>query len=284
MDHPDPERRVRAITAANYVDALIAVGRKAGIAPTDDLDAMSVITQELRADADAQGKRKTGRIHELMSRGGFAHVVERIAEERDAAQALPHHASARERHMQTAVLCAVLVNKPARRGDTRGWVIGKELTRAPSGEWHLAWTQEKTDRWTEAGTLWREVSALLDAHILGGRPDRLVHLRYRELAGRNWLTLTERPARRALPSELLRHALGVPPHDLRTLAADYLRRHDPASAAGLVSAHLGHSTDAAGAEYRALCEGAAASRTWRRTRDSIAEGRLTARRRRTKSA
>lgn len=64
VDHPDPERRVRPITAANYVDALIAVGRKAGIAPVDDLDAMSVITQELRAEADAQGKLKRGRIHD----------------------------------------------------------------------------------------------------------------------------------------------------------------------------------------------------------------------------
>ncbi|WP_372893679.1 hypothetical protein [Rhodosalinus sp.] len=74
VDHPDPERRVRPITAANYVDALIAVGRKAGIAPVDDLDTMSVITQELSAEADAQGKLKRGRIHELMSRGGFAHA------------------------------------------------------------------------------------------------------------------------------------------------------------------------------------------------------------------
>ncbi|WP_273524643.1 hypothetical protein [Rhodosalinus sediminis] len=283
VNHPDPKSRVRSITAANYVDALLAVGRKAGIAPVDDLDAMSVITQELRDEADAQGKLKTGRVHELMSRGGFAHVVERIADERDAAQALPHHSAARARHMQRAVLCAVLVNKPARRGDAGGWIIGRELTRAPSGDWRLEWAQEKTDRWTEAGVLWPEVSALLDMHILGGRPDRLIHLRYRELASRNWLTLTAHPARRALPSELVRQALGVPPHDLRTLAADYLRRNDPASAAGLISSHLGHGTQAAGADYRALCEGAAASRTWRRSRDSIATGAVTARGKGTRS-
>jgi hypothetical protein len=284
VNHPDPKRRVRSITAANYVDALIAVGRKAGVAPVDDLDAMRVISQELRAEADGQGKLKTGRIQGLMSRGGFAHVMDCVAEQRALALAQPHHGAARARHMQAAVLCAVLMNKPARRGDVARWVIGGDLTRAPSGDWHLEWTQEKTDRWTEAGVLWPEVSALLDAHILGGRPDRLVHLRYRDLAGRNWLTLTERPARRALPSELVRQALGVPPHDLRTLAADYLRRHDPASAAGMISAHLGHATEAAGADYRALCEGAAASRSWRRARESIAGGAATARGKRIKSA
>jgi integrase len=120
--------------------------------------------------------------------------------------------------------------------------------------------------------LWPEVSALLDEFILGGRPDRLVHVRYRELIGRNWLTFAESPPRRALASDLARQALGVPPHDLRTLAADYLRRHDPASAAALVSAHLGHGTEAAGADYSVLCEGAAASRTWREARRRIGAG------------
>lgn len=270
--HPDPARRVRPITAANYIDALVAVGRKAGIARVEDFEAMGVITQELRADADAQGKLKTSRIHDLMRRGGFAHVVDCVAEQRALAHAQPQHSAARERHMQAAVLCALLVNKPARRGDTAAWSIGTELVRAPCGDWTLDWTQEKTGRSTEAGVLWPEVSALLDEHILGGRPDRLVHVRYRELIGRNWLTFAEGPARRALPSELVRQALGVPPHDLRTLAADYLRRHDPASAAALVSAHLGHGCEAAGAEYRALCEGAAASRTWREARRRIGAG------------
>ena len=69
-----------------------------------------------------------------------------------------------------------------------------------------------------------------------------------------------------------RFTLGVPPHDLRTLAADYLRRHDPASAPAIVAAHLGHGTEAAGAEYRALCEGAAATRVWRATRETVADG------------
>ncbi len=217
--HPDPVRRVRPITAANYIDTLVALGRKAGVAP-EDLDAMGVITRELRADADAQGKLKTARIHDLMGRGGFAHVIDCVAEQRALALAQPDHSAARERHMQAATLCALLVNKPARRGDTAAWSIGEEVVRAPCGDWSLEWTQEKTARWTEAGVLWPEVSALLDAHILTGRPDHLVHVRYRELIGRNWLTFAEDPARRALPSELVRQALGVPPHDLRTLAAD----------------------------------------------------------------
>lgn len=135
-------------------------------------------------------------------------------------------------------LAAALMNKPARTSDVAAWRIGEDLTRLPDGTWRLAWQQEKTEHATEAGGLWPEVSELLDAWILGGRPDRLVHLRYRELLGQNWMTLTRSARAGKWPSTRVNAAIGIPAHDLRTLAADYMRRHAPDRAAGIIATHL----------------------------------------------
>ncbi|MCZ7675387.1 MAG: hypothetical protein M5U35_05270 [Roseovarius sp.] len=123
---------------------------------------------------------------------------------------------------------------------------------------------------TETGAIWPEICEILDEWILDGRPDRLIHIRYQELVGRNWLTLEDNEPYRNLPTELTRAAIGVPSHDLRTLAADYMRRHDPAHAADVIATHLGHGTRKAGESYRAECEGAAAQAIWQESRATIA--------------
>jgi hypothetical protein len=171
------------------------------------------------------------------------------------------------------------MNKPARTSDVAAWRIGEELSRLPDGTWRLAWQQEKTEHATEGGGLWPEVSELLDAWILGGRPDRLVHLRYRELLGQNWMTLTRSAHAGKWPSTRVKAAIGIPAHDLRTLAADYMRRHAPDRAAGIIATHLGHRTEQAGQEYWALCEGEAATQSWSRMRAEIVdtEGKAAAR-------
>ncbi|WP_372921986.1 hypothetical protein [Roseovarius sp.] len=106
--------------------------------------------------------------------------------------------------------------------------------------------------------------------ILDDRPDCLVHVRYQKLVGRNWLTLENEPAYRNLPTELTKAAIGAPSHDLRMLAADYMRRHDPAHAADVIATHLGHGTRKAGEAYRAECEGATAEAIWQESRATIA--------------
>lgn len=120
------------------------------------------------------------------------------------------------------------------------------------------------------GAIWPEICEILDEWILDGRPDRLIHVRYQELVGRNWLTLDDSAPYRNLPTELTNAAIGVPSHDLRTLAADYMRRHDPARAADVIATHLGHGTRKAGEAYRAECDGAAAQATWQESRTIIA--------------
>ena len=281
-DHPDSARRVRPITAANYLDGFAALARF-GAAPAASVAAMALVTADLRDRAALTGKTKEARLDALMERGGFAHVADRIAQLRDIAAQSPAHASAGRRALRKAVCCAVIVNKPPRKGDAVRWRLGTDLVRDLDGTWRATWTQEKTGHRAETGRLWPEVCALLDAWLLGGRPDRLVHRRYTELKGANWLTLAMGQPRRNLPTELTLSAIGVPSHDLRTLAADYLRRHDPTTAADIVATHLGHATRKAGEAYRALAEGEAACRIWQDARSKLGASHGTRSRRRSRA-
>ena len=267
--HPNEGRRVKAVTAANYLEGLITLGAKGGVAE-DSLTAMNVILRDLRAQAELDEKNKQERLFRLMERGGYAHVADTIGELRRRAQELPTHSAARRRCMQKAVVCAVILNKPPRKGDLVTWRFGEQIVREIDGTWRADWQQEKTGAVTETGALWPEICDLLDEWILDGRPDRLVHIRYQELVAQNWLSLGKEEPYRNLPTELTKSALGVPSHDLRTLAADYMRRYDPAHAADVIAAHLGHDTRQAGSAYRADCEGAAGQVIWQQARKAIA--------------
>ena len=267
--HPDENRRVKPITAANYIEGLIALGAKGGVAE-ESLTAMRVIWRDLRDQAALDDKNNYARLAELMERGGYAHVADRIGELRARAHGLPAHSAAGRRCMQQAVVCAVILNKPPRKGDLVSWRFGKELVRDIDGTWRAAWDQEKTGGGTETGAIWPEICDVLDDWILGGRPDRLIHVRYNELVGRNWLSLNDTTPYRNLPSQLTKAAIGIPSHDLRTLAADYMRRYDPGRAANVISTHLGHTTVEASKAYRADCVGTDAQANWQKARAIIA--------------
>ena len=161
---------------------------------------------------------------------------------------------------------------PPGTGDVAAWTLGEHLERQPHGRWRLRWRQGKTGYWKGAGELWPETGAVLDEHILGNRPSRLVQRRFEELRGCNWLSLSEWPYAGRWPSEKVRDAVGVPLHDLQTLAADYLRLHDPVAAPRIVSVLLGHRTQEAGDEYRALCAETAAQKGWQELRAIHASG------------
>ncbi len=68
-------------------------------------------------------------------------------------------------------------------------------------------------------------------------------------------------------------AIGVPTHDLWTLAVDYMRMHNPEIAARIIATHLGHGTLEAGEEYSVECESEAAARDWQKDRQRIAKAR-----------
>jgi len=275
----DPQtgaRQVKPVSIAGYLDGLVALGRH-GSVPNERLTGLRLVRDDLRDLAQLGEKAKVPRIADIMTKGGFGYIAERIGGLLDAAEGLPDHSARKEQSLQAAALCAVHMNKPARTGDVARWRIGRDLVRTPAGDWRLGWEQEKTGQGTGAGMLWPEVGAVLDRLILGGRPNRFMHLRYRELVGTNWLTLSDHVPSRKWPSVVIKRAIGIPSHDLRTLAADYLRRNDPARAAEVIRTHLGHATAEAGAEYRAEAEGAAACASWRDMRGRIAAGRTTLR-------
>ncbi|MFG6560287.1 hypothetical protein [Sulfitobacter sp. 1A15299] len=267
--HADESLRVKAVTAANYIYGLIALGVRGGVAE-ESLTAMRVIWRDLRDQAALDEKNKYERLSDLLERGGYAHVADRIGELRTRAQDLPAHSAARRRCMQQAVVCAVILNKPPRKGDVVSWRFGEELIRDIDGTWRAEWEQEKTGGATETGGMWPEICDILDEWILGGRPDRLVHIRYNELIGRNWLSHDGTALHRNLPTELTKAAIGVPSHDLRTLAADYMRRYDPAHAADIIATHLGHADRKSTENYRAECDGAAGQAIWQESRATIA--------------
>ena len=264
------ETDVRPVTIANYLEGLIALGRFGGV-DAESLDGMRYMRDAYQDEAQMAEKRKVTRINDLMKKGGFEYIAKAIGNLLIQADLLPDHSARKERLLQTAVCCAVDMNKPARTGDMSRWSIGSELRRETDGSWHLAWGQGKTGRITEAGELWPEIAEILDEFILCGRPTRFIHMRYRELVGKNWLTLTDAAKPVKWPSERIQLAIGVPSHDLRTLAADYLRRHNPDIAARTISAHLGHGTLEAGHEYSVDCTSEAAARAWQKDRQRIAK-------------
>lgn len=269
------EAGIKHKTISGYLGGLVALGKYSD-APVIDLNGIRYLVQHHLDLADMQEKEKVPRIEDLMEKGGFDFVAETTGNLRNQAAAMPAHAARVEILRQTVALLVIHMNKPARSGDAAKWIIGQDLMRHPCGSWELNWQQGKTRVDTDAGILWDEVSEILDELILAGRPDRFIHLRYDELQGANWLTLSNKIPEDGMPSERIKNAIGIPSHDLRTLAADYLRLHNPKSAPKLIRAHLGHGTLEAGEEYRALCKSDVADREWKDIKKKIQSGQLAA--------
>lgn len=265
------EEGLRPATIASYLGGLVSLASHGG-ADTQAIAGLRSVQAGLLRETRRVPKLKQGRIEVLYEKGGYAEVVRAIVRQLDRAAECADWREAAETARATAAILAITLNVPPRSGDIVSWVYGEALVREPHGTWHLRWQQEKTGVWLNAGTLWPEVGWVIDEHLLGGRPPRYAHRRYTELIGMNWLSHEASGHDRRWPSERVSAALGVPLHDLRTLAADYLRLHDPATAAGTVSALLGHSSREAGAEYRAISNQTIVQRGWLEIREMHASG------------
>lgn len=232
-------------TIGTYLDGLIGLGLHGKVG-----DAKLAGLREMRAVAAVRAgrvdKKKVARIADLTERGSFTTIAETIGGLRSDAEGLPAWSAAAERLRRAAAILAVEINAYGRTGDVAARRLGVDLVREPWGAWRLAWRQGKTNGSQDVGELWSEVGDIIDELLLGDLPRRLAALRYAELAGRNWLTHSERAFASRHPSELIKEAVGVPLHDLRTLIADLLRRLDPARARDLIASMLGHRSQAAG--------------------------------------
>ena len=256
-------------TIAGYLDGLSALAMHGGRSKVERAGLVQVRVWHQRA-SHLQEKSKVDRIRGFVEDGGYMRIAEAVRDLREVAASAPGWSAEAEQARQRAAVLGVVLNAPARTGDVAAWRIGQELVRHLSGDWELKWTQQKTGEAVDFEVLWPEISALLDEHILGDRPARLAPLRYNELLGCNWLTLTDVAPAPRWPSEQARRALGLPLHDLRTIVADHLRWHDPTKAPDTIQALLGHGTRKAGDAYRAGSEGEASARDWAAMRNAIA--------------
>lgn len=257
------------ITVADKLGSLIALGRYGGL-PSDRLEGLHRVQASLRNRARMDPRVKVPRIRAFTEHGGYAEVIGTIVRLLDRAEAEPDWSAAAERARATAAILMVTVNVPPRSADAGSWRLGHEIEREPWGEWLLTWSQRKTGAAVDVGRLWPETAAVLDQHLLGGRPPKLAVQRYDDLRGKNWLRLVAETPHHSWPSRLVKAALGIPLHDVRTLAADQLRAHDPGSAPEIIRALLGHRTLAAGENfYRAVCHDDVATRRWQAIRDGL---------------
>ena len=255
------DEALRPSTIANYLGGLVSLGTH-GQYDADAVAGLRSVQMGLLREARRTPKLKQSRIEALYEKGGYAEVLRAIVQNLDRADASADWRSEAQTARATSAILAVTLNVPPRSGDIASWRLGAALVREPWGAWRLRWQQEKTSVWLDAGTLWPEIGWVLDQHLLAGRPPRHAHRRYTELLGMNWLSHDLAGFDRRWPSERVSAAIGVPLHDLRTLAADYLRLHDPVAAPAIVAALLGHSTEEAGADYTALARQTAAQREW----------------------
>ncbi len=262
---------VRNLTISGYLDGLVALMRH-GKADPKRLGGLRAAREHFKGLGRSELKLKQHRIRALMEQGGFDYIVGKISELRTKAASSLSHSAEAERLYQTAAVLMILVNKPARVGDIALWRFEKELQRHRSGAWTLQWHQSKTGGETGAGALWPETCRILDELILSGRPARVISMEYQSRIGMNWLTGTTETRSPQFSSQLVRDAIGVPAHDLRTLVADYMRFDDPTTAPSIIQSHLGHGTKEAARAYRALAEGDAAAASWRKIRQDLLKG------------
>jgi hypothetical protein len=259
------------VNIGNLLGHLAAAGLHGG-ASAEQLAGVREMAEWMRDKARRRTKRKVSRLDDLAERGGIIAVAETIAEVREEAARLPAWTARPGRLRAAASVLALELESYARRADVAGWTLGKHLIRRPSGVWSLRWTQGKTGGDRDVGDLPPEIGEILDEHILAGRPAALVHRRYAELVGCNFLTLETRPADVRLPSDLVMETLGVPIHDLRTLLAETLRGVSPERARALIASALGHRDLRSQDDYVAECVGDVATDEWAGIRADYARG------------
>lgn len=258
------DRGLTYATCVSYLGGIEALARFGGVKPAR-LRGIAEIVKVAQSRMRRSSKSKDARIAAFDEAGGFELIAAAVVCLRDDADRARAWSAEAEAKLQIAAVLALVMNNPARGGDLSRWRLGHELVREPGGRWTLAYTQRKTGRKKNVGVLWPEVCELLDALLCRGRPLRLASMLYAALEGQNWLTHDEGRDRRWV-SHLVKQAIGVPLHDIRTLSADYLRRHDPERGADIASTLLGHGCRQSTQSYRALADGVSAARLWRELR------------------
>lgn len=234
------ERKVSTRTVADYLERVQIFAKRGDLLDEHTNETLAELIGALREDASEQEPRKHAKLRRFRKQFTLTDILQRTLSLATEADVAPDGTAEAERKRRTALILALLVNSGDRQGDLSRLTIGKHLRRSEDCLWSIQIQQAKTGRWKDLGPLWALTSALIDSHILSGRPDWQIHERIHTLNGRNLLSLADAPFHDYFATDALKKEFGVSGHLIRTLITDLLRNGRP-DAVWAAQEMLGHS-------------------------------------------
>ena len=255
------ERKVSTRTVADYLERVQNFAKRGDLLDDHANETLSELIGALREDASEQEPGKRAKLRRFREQFTFIDILKRALMLSEEAVAAPDGTAEAERKRRTALIFALLVNNGDRQGDLARLTIGEHLRRSEDGLWSIHIHQAKTGRRKELGPLWALTSALIDSHILAGRPDWQIHERVHTLNGRNLLSLADTPFHKYFATDALKKEFGVSAHLIRTLITDLLRNERP-DAVWAAQEMLGHSSNWMQNTYQSEFRATASVRQW----------------------
>ncbi|SDY83872.1 site-specific integrase [Citreimonas salinaria] len=202
---------------------------------------LSDLVGALRDDANDQEPGKRAKLRAFRESFTLADVLQRALALADQAANAPDGSFEAERKRRAAMILALLLNTADRQADVSQLVIGDTIQRLPGGLWEIQIRQSKTGRRKELGPLWPLTSALIDDHVLAGRPLPMLEDCVQKVRGRNLLSLAQQPLHAYYATAVLQEEFGISGHLIRTLITDLISNERP-DAAWAAQQMLGHSS------------------------------------------
>ncbi len=255
------ERKVSTRTVADYLERVQMFADRGDLLGDDAAETLSELVGALREDAAEQEPGKRAQLRRFREQFTLTDILNRALSLSIEAAVAPDGTAEAERKRRTALILALLVNSGDRQGDLCRLTIGEHLVRSDEGLWSIQIQQAKTGRWKDLGPLWALTSALIDSHILAGRPDWQIHKRVHTLHRRNLLSLADTPFHSYFAAVALKKEFGVSGHLIRTLITDLLRNERP-DAAWAAQEMLGHSSRWMQNTYQSEFRAAASIKQW----------------------
>ena len=164
------EREASARTVADYLERIRMFTARGDLLTPIAQNAISELIGALRDESAEHEPTKHAKVRAFKEQFSLADVLSRALELAVEADMAPDGSVDAERKRRNALILALLVNTGDRQGDLSNIVIGEHLIRGEDGLWSIRVRQSKTRRNKDLGALWHFTSALIDAHLLGGRP------------------------------------------------------------------------------------------------------------------
>lgn len=255
------QRKVSTRTVADYLERAQIFGNRGDLLDDHANETLSELVGTLREDASEQEPSKRAKLRRFREQFTLTDILKRALMLSVEAVAAPDGTAEAERKRRTALILALLINSGDRQVDLFRLTIGEHLRRSEEGLWSFPFHQAKTARWKDLGPLWPLTNALIDGHILAGRPHSQIEDRIHALKGCNLLSLSDLPFRTYFATSVLRQEFGVSGHLIRTLITDLLRNERP-DAAWAAKEMLGHSRQRMQNTYQSDFRATASVRQW----------------------